>query len=110
DHHDDDSHDAHDAGDDHEKGGAHDDADDDGHHHGRIDQHLWLDPVLVKRMIPILSEAVRNAQTSAGLGSGAPGAGASSKMGARVDDVDAAYRDRLASLQGRAIVTDHNAW
>lgn len=87
---------------------GHEDHDhDDGHDHGPVDQHLWLDPELVKRMVPVMAGAVRKAQAGAGLPASAP---SPDGVLSRVEGMDAAYRDRLKPFMGRAIVTHHNAW
>jgi zinc transport system substrate-binding protein len=93
---------------DHAEEAAHQEHDEhEGHDHGSVDQHVWLDPVLVKRMVPVMSAAVRKAGTNAGL---APSAPSPDGLLARVEAVDAAYRERLGPLKDRAIVTHHNAW
>ncbi|CAG1007840.1 High-affinity zinc uptake system protein ZnuA [Phycisphaerales bacterium] len=84
--------------------------DHDTHDHA-IDQHLWLDPVLVKRVVPHLGKAVKNAVVATG---GAEVSAETDKraqdLAARVAGVDEAWRARLEPFKGRAIVTHHNAF
>lgn len=67
-----------------------------------IDAHLWLDPVLMRRLVEGLHAALPTEIR-------APRASLSGHF-ARIEAVDAAYRERLAPLQGRAFVTHHNAF
>lgn len=78
-----------------------------------VDAHLWLDPVLVAQSVPSLRAAVEGAMETRGLLT--PEArsaldAAEADLLARVNAVDAAYRERLAPLAGRAIVTHHAAF
>ncbi|MCW5777529.1 MAG: zinc ABC transporter substrate-binding protein [Phycisphaeraceae bacterium] len=92
---------------------AHHDHDDDcDHDHGPIDEHLWLDPVLVASFVAEAEETIggllraRSAPADALV---AVERGAAS-LRARVAEVDAAYRERLSPHAGAKIVTQHAAW
>lgn len=97
----------------HEDAHDHGPADADEHDHGVIDPHLWLDPVLVRQLIP----AVR-AQIEAGLAAtGRLDDSARSRLEAQqarllaeIDAIDEAHRARLAPFAGQAIVTHHAAF
>jgi len=104
-------HDGHDHG--HSHAEAHADAEDDGHHHGSIDPHLWVDPVLVRELVPDLQASVQHALERRGQwnsDSKAALSDATVKLVARIDEIDAAYRERLKPLAGSAIVTHHAAF
>lgn len=78
------------------------------HGHGWIDQHLWLDPALVRRLVPALRAAVEG-------DSPAPAererAGAAERaLVAKIDAVDRAWRDGIGRVRGRAFVTHHDAF
>lgn len=108
-----------------EKESGHDDHDhahDHDHHHtdehshaaaGYVDQHLWLDPSLVRRLIPAIRDAIQNACTSRGSFDDTMKTrleAAAEKLLKSIDDVDAVYRARLEACKGRAFVTHHNAF
>ncbi len=80
----------------------HDHADQDHHHHGPVDPHIWLDPVLARKLMYALAEQwgmVRpNADTSIG------------SIDSAMDPLDKAYREKLAPFRGRKIVTYHSAF
>ncbi len=82
------------------------------HAHGPIDEHLWLDPVLVAAFVAEAGDAItgllreRRAPAEA-LEAVERG---TASLRARVADVDAAYRDRLSAHRGAKIVTQHAAW
>ncbi|MDX2132221.1 MAG: metal ABC transporter substrate-binding protein [Planctomycetota bacterium] len=81
--------------------------------HGPVDQHLWLDPVLVAQVVPALATSVRAAaERAAPLSPAARNdlASREASLVARVRAVDDAWRIRLAPFQGRPIVTHHNAF
>lgn len=119
-----DVHDHDDAeGHDHEHADAQD-ANDDGHHHGPIDPHLWLDPELVKAVVPVLDRAMSRAMQSGAAKDSATQSGATQstqpgeqslspaaiKLIEEIDALDRELRERLAPLAGRTIVTHHAAW
>jgi ABC-type Zn uptake system ZnuABC Zn-binding protein ZnuA len=84
---------------------GHEDHDDDGHHHGGTDPHLWLDPDLCLKLVPALQSAIAASPGSdAGLGARA------AALGDQIRAFDAEAKARLAPLAGRAIVTHHSAW
>lgn len=82
-----------------EVGRAEGDDDEDGHGHGAVDPHLWLDPVLAERFVrawpALVPDRIRAMLRPAG------------EPAARIEAVDAEYRERLAPFEGRAIVTHH---
>jgi zinc transport system substrate-binding protein len=85
----------------------------DGHDHGPIDPHLWLDPVMVRQLVPVVAGAMNAAMVVSGKES--PDAAralvsAEEAMLADVDAVDREYREGLKAFGGRAIVTHHSAW
>ncbi len=87
--------------------------DHDGHTHGPIDPHLWLDPMLMKSLVGPLGAAVEQAARAAGPMS----AEEATRLGVlrdslvrKLDELDAEYRSVLTPLSGRSIVTHHNAW
>ncbi len=104
---------------DHNHDHAHDDHEDDadhegheGHNHGPIDEHLWLDPVLVASFVSEAEEAISGllrARSAPAEALVAVEQGATS-LRARVAEVDAAYRERLSPHSGAKIVTQHAAW
>lgn len=92
---------------------AHDDHEGhEGHEHGPIDEHLWLDPVLVAAFVAEAGEAITGLLRERRAPAEAIEAveRGTSSLRARVADVDAAYRDRLSAHQGAKIVTQHAAW
>lgn len=79
---------------------------DDGHHHGPIDPHLWLDPVLVRRAIGPVTDALIRAL---------PGEADSIRQRAGEYEadliaLDAAFTEQLRPFRGRKIVTFHSAF
>ncbi len=80
---------------------------------GWVDQHLWLDPSLVERLVPALGEAIGKALEAKGTLDDAAKAALGRAQGAalaRVRQVDAEYRERLGPMKGKAFVTNHNAF
>jgi zinc transport system substrate-binding protein len=92
----------------------HDHAEHDHHHHDdAIDQHLWLDPALVEKLIPALREAVEAIQSSRGRLDDAEKLrlkNAQDDTLAAVRAVHDAYAFALDKHQGAAFVTHHNAF
>ncbi len=91
----------------HEHDGDHNHDGDAEHHHGAVDQHLWLDPVLVGQFVPKLAEHIRASCPEP------EKAGVQEREKAliqRVNEVDRTWRSKLASAKGRSIVTHHNAF
>lgn len=96
----------------------HDHGDDD-HDHGAesspgwVDQHLWLDPVLVQKLIPAVRGAVEEALQDRGAfttGERERLAAAQATLAERVKGTDEAWKAGLSPLAGRAIVTHHRAF
>lgn len=80
---------------------------------GWVDQHLWLDPSLVEKLVPALGEGIVKALEAKGtLDDSARTAlrRAQADSLTRVRQIDAEYRERLAPVKGKAIVTNHNAF
>ncbi len=89
-----------------------DDEHDDDHPHA-VDPHLWLDPELVSRLIPLLAEELEGSMREAGRLSSIDEdrlRHAKFELMAEVEGIDQQYRERLAPFQGAAIVTHHNAF
>lgn len=81
--------------------------------HGPVDQHLWLDPVLVQNFVPALSRSIQAAMAQRGMNDdkarGEHDARAAALI-ARVKALDEELREQLKPVAGEAIVTHHNAW
>jgi ABC-type Zn uptake system ZnuABC Zn-binding protein ZnuA len=94
------------------------------HEHGAgyVDPHLWLDPVLVGKLVPELRRAVGHAVEAKSRKipsqEGATATAMEEKRLAqseaalleRVSAVGKEWTDRLAPLRGRSVVTHHNAF
>lgn len=80
------------------------------HHHHAIDQHLWLDPVLVERLIPDLAKSIEQATTRPGGGLGGALATRVEALQKKIAAVDQEYATRLAPFKGQSIVTHHAAF
>ena len=96
------------AGHDHGPGEDHDHA-----HSSDLDSdpHLWLDPVLVERFIPALSQSVMSAMLRAGDESGAANLEAhTARLLTRVREIHAQHETCLEPFRGHAIVTQHAAF
>ncbi|MFM9994306.1 MAG: metal ABC transporter substrate-binding protein [Phycisphaerales bacterium] len=92
----------------------HEHGDDEHHDHGHaVDPHLWLDPQLVARLIPEVSDAIEaalqgmDALTVAGESRLRE---ARNRLRAEVEAIDAEHQERLGPFKGAAIVTHHNAF
>ena len=95
--------DAH-AGHDHDEHG-HDDHD---HHEHGVDPHLWLDPVLVERFIPVLGGALASASERAGSPVDADAMNdRTAALGRRVRELHERAAHELEPLADRPIVTHH---
>lgn len=84
-----------------------------GHTHGRIDPHVWLDPVLVKEFVTPLADAADHAVHAAGPMSAEQEtklAASREALGKKIDELHAEYGAALGPLAGRSIVTHHSAW
>lgn len=84
---------------DHDHGDAHD-------HEHPADPHAWLDPVIMLRYIDETSAQLSALQPEAAQDISARAENA--RRSAR--EIDALYRERLAPLTTRTIITHHNAW
>jgi zinc transport system substrate-binding protein len=71
-----------------------------------INPHLWLDPVLVKRMVPDLARALAEALPEHADAIEANAAGLDGKLG----DLDAEFERRLAPLHDAEMITYHSAF
>jgi len=85
------------------------------HHHDHSDldsdPHLWLDPVLVERFVPALSQALMSAMIRAGDQSAAATLEAhTAHLLARVREIHEQHETRLEPFRGKAIVTQHAAF
>lgn len=83
------------------------------HGPGWIDQHLWLDPVLVERLLPALRDAVRESLVIKAAWNPTQEQALEDRLAAllaRVRSVDEAWRTGLEPLRGAAIVTHHDAF
>ncbi len=92
----------------HEEGGDHE-----GHHHGPVDPHLWLDPVLVEEFIPAIRDAVRDAEKRRGLLTEAEQArliDVGDELIAKVGSFHEVSKSRVGDHKGKYIVTHHAAW
>jgi zinc transport system substrate-binding protein len=80
--------------------------------HGPVDQHLWLDPVLVKQLVPAVAAAVRSKMTEAGVEESGLAAirDAELRHVHAIDVVDQEWRDGISKLGEVSIVTHHNAF
>lgn len=79
-------------------------------HNHAIDPHVWLDPPLMSQAMPEVARLVKTSVTESALGDPASVDRSLAGLLARIDQLDAEYRTRLASLAGRAIVTHHAAF
>lgn len=85
------------------------------HTHGASagDPHLWLDPVLVKDLVPALAQQVESALKAKGTWSTDEEqllTARKEKLLAEVDVIDALYRERLNNVTTRSIITHHDAF
>ena len=101
----------------HEEGGHEEGGHGEGGHgeggEGVIDPHLWLDPGLVRELIPAVVTAVKQAQEHRGVLDEAERGRierAGDELLARLDALDQEYRSRLGPFSGESIVTHHAAW
>jgi ABC-type Zn uptake system ZnuABC Zn-binding protein ZnuA len=80
--------------------------------HGLIDQHLWLDPVLVKQFVPVLAVTVTDLLKARNADEAELEriANASRSLEARVLEVDTEWTTTIRDLKNPTIVTHHNAF
>lgn len=84
-----------------------------GHDHGPVDPHLWLDPVLVKQLVPAIREAVEEAETRRGLLTPEELTRLNEAATGLEKQVQALHEEaeqRLFDLTGASLVTHHAAW
>lgn len=91
--------------------------DHEGHHHHAADStgdpHLWLDPVLAKDLVGAVAQRIEDAMKADKRWSEADVLALAARRDAllaKIDEVDGEYRGRLQGLQGRAIITHHDAF
>ena len=80
-----------------------------GHSHGPVDPHLWLDPSLVIQVAPSLSDAIEAACERASISTD----GQSERLAAFVAEaraLDSELRAILQPFEGKSIITDHPAF
>lgn len=86
-----------------------------------VDPHIWLDPVLVEKMVSAVAQALRDAAAARGVGVMASEAGKGADVGTRlwmaeeamlkrVRGVHEAYESGLKPARARTIVVGHDAW
>jgi zinc transport system substrate-binding protein len=88
------------------------------HEHGEacdhaVDVHVWLDPILMRAVVPELRRAIEEAQRSAGRLTDRERTRldqAQAELIRRLDDLDREFREALEPLRGAAIVTHHSAF
>lgn len=80
--------------------------------HGHIDPHLWLDPSLCEKLVGEVAEQVKAIMAARNAPASTNGSVdlAAAALQAKVRDTDGAWKAALAPLQGRAIVTHHDAF
>lgn len=92
-------------GDDHKHDGA--------RHFHAGDPHLWLDPAVIKRLIPALAEAIRAVEAERGVLSDAEKtriANEQERLIEQVEEVDHQHRETIAGFAERGVVTLHPAY
>lgn len=93
---------------DHDHDHAHD------HDHGAewVDQHIWLDPVLVQTLIPKMKDTIASAMKSKNAGKEQVLAldVKAEAWTKKIAEVHEQYESRLAPVKGRSFVTHHNAF
>jgi zinc transport system substrate-binding protein len=83
------------------------------HGEGWVDQHLWLDPVLVSSLVPALETSIRSVLTSKRALNETAERGLSAAARQHISNIDLLHREyesRLAPARGRAIITHHDAF
>ena len=71
-----------------------------------LDPHVWLDPVLMKQIVQVVEEQLADADPDHGAMYSANAA----RYVARIDALDAEYRQGLAQCRRKKIVTAHEAF
>lgn len=95
-------------------------ADEKGHHHDHDhddhagpDVHIWLDPVLVRQILPPLADAMKHAVAQRGTEWAGAEKEIDQKLEAtlkKVDTLHEHFKSELAPFKGRSIVTHHAAF
>jgi len=96
------------AGHDHGPGEHHHD-----HDHGPVDPHLWLDPLLMARLVPVARRAIEAALEERGLLDDQMRAHldvSEARLVTEISLVDADYHAGLLSVADRPIVCQHDAY
>jgi len=79
------------------------------HHHHAVDPHLWLDPVLVEKLVAAVttevSEAVKD-DAAAGVRVWAAG----EALRERIRGIHESYASKCATFASKTIVVGHDAW
>ncbi|TVQ31452.1 MAG: zinc ABC transporter substrate-binding protein [Phycisphaeraceae bacterium] len=104
---------AHDCGHDHSSHKHSDGHDHCEHDHGPVDQHLWLDPILVERLIPALRREIEAALVELNRFDDDARARLDEAEHNLIDQVRSIHREYeigLADLKHRTIVTHHDAY
>jgi zinc transport system substrate-binding protein len=84
----------------------HTESTDDGHDHGALDPHFWLDPTLLE---PV-AEAVAEQLSAVDPDNAATYAANADSLTASLDDLDDRYATALAPCAGQTLVTSHSAF
>jgi zinc transport system substrate-binding protein len=80
--------------------------DEDGHDHGALDPHFWLDPTLLE---PV-ADAVADELSAVDPGNAATYAANAEALTATLDELDARYATALEPCAGQTLVTSHTAF
>lgn len=83
-----------------------DEADHEGHDHGNIDPHIWLDPVAIHKQIPMLVETLAEIDPAGEAIYRENG----TKLAAELEELDAAFRASFDSAEKRSFVVQHKAF
>ena len=78
----------------------------DGHGHGELDMHIWLDPGNARRIV----DAVANALARIDPGRGDVWRANAGTMRTRIDLLESSLRERLAPVRRRAFLVFHDAY
>lgn len=106
DHKDHDDHDDHKGHDDHDDHDGHEAAGHEGHNHGSIDPHIWLDPENVKAV----ALYVANVLAEKDAGNAEIYKANAEKMSVRLDELTNSISEKLEPVKGRKFVTFHDGF
>lgn len=84
----------------------HDEAEHAGHHHGEIDQHIWLDPLNAKALLHEIEEALSAADPD----HAATYKSNAAAMAGALDALVAEVNEQLEPVRGRPFVVFHDAY